>query len=68
MGFDARFLTIEQQIIYILRRVYELEEELTYVLSFLFFSPPPPPRPQYSRFLVLCKCITFGDSITIEQR
>ncbi|MFS7893723.1 hypothetical protein Hanom_Chr00s001055g01673301 [Helianthus anomalus] len=45
MGFDARFLTIEQQIIYILRRVYELEEELAYVLSFLFFSPPPPPPP-----------------------
>ncbi|XP_021996088.1 BCL-6 corepressor-like protein 1 [Helianthus annuus] len=43
-GFDARFLTVEQQISYLLRRVYELEEELAHVRS-LLFSPPPPPPP-----------------------
>ncbi|KAM0056369.1 hypothetical protein Hdeb2414_s0006g00217501 [Helianthus debilis subsp. tardiflorus] len=65
-GFDARFLTVEQQISYFLRHVYKLEEELTHVRSLLFFLPPPPPL--VSRFLVLCRGITFGESITIGPR
>ncbi|XP_022035941.1 proline-, glutamic acid- and leucine-rich protein 1-like [Helianthus annuus] len=43
--FDARFLIVEQQISYLLRHVYELEEELAHVRSLLFFPPPPPPPP-----------------------
>ncbi|MFS7953483.1 hypothetical protein Hanom_Chr07g00619191 [Helianthus anomalus] len=42
---DAPFLTVEQQISYLLRHVYELEEELAHVRSLLFFLPPPPPPP-----------------------
>ncbi|MFS7929705.1 hypothetical protein Hanom_Chr04g00335671 [Helianthus anomalus] len=41
-GFDARFLTVEQQISYLVRRVYELEEELTHIRRLIFFPPPPP--------------------------
>ncbi|KAJ0616549.1 hypothetical protein HanRHA438_Chr02g0090231 [Helianthus annuus] len=41
--FDARFLTIEQHISYLLHCVYELEEELADVRKLLFFPPPPPP-------------------------
>ncbi|MFS8001796.1 hypothetical protein Hanom_Chr13g01194571 [Helianthus anomalus] len=44
-GFDARFLTVEQQISYLVCRVHELEEELAHVLSLLFFPPSPPPLP-----------------------
>ncbi|KAJ0556069.1 hypothetical protein HanIR_Chr07g0309451 [Helianthus annuus] len=43
--FDARFLTVEQQISYLLCHVYELEEELAHVCSLLFFPPPPPLPP-----------------------
>ncbi|MFS7997805.1 hypothetical protein Hanom_Chr12g01146231 [Helianthus anomalus] len=46
LGFDARFLTVEQQISFFLRRVYELEEELAQVCSLLFFPPPPLPSAQ----------------------
>ncbi|KAM0019367.1 hypothetical protein Hdeb2414_s0026g00684671 [Helianthus debilis subsp. tardiflorus] len=45
-SFDARFLTVKQQISYLLCRVYELEEELANVRSLLFFPPPPPPSVQ----------------------
>ncbi|MFS7980035.1 hypothetical protein Hanom_Chr10g00934671 [Helianthus anomalus] len=41
--FDARFLTVGQQISYLMRRVYELEEELAHMRNLLFFHPPPPP-------------------------
>ncbi|XP_022020244.1 lysine-rich arabinogalactan protein 19-like [Helianthus annuus] len=43
--FDTRFLTVEQQISYLLRHVYQLEEELAHVRSLLFVPPPPPPPP-----------------------
>ncbi|XP_022041545.1 cell surface glycoprotein 1-like [Helianthus annuus] len=43
--FDIRFLTMEQHISYLLRRVYDLEEELAHVRSLLFVPPPPPPPP-----------------------
>ncbi|XP_021991653.1 predicted GPI-anchored protein 58 [Helianthus annuus] len=43
--FDARFLTVKQQISYLLRHVYELEGELAHVRNLLFFPPPPPPPP-----------------------
>ncbi|MFS7946650.1 hypothetical protein Hanom_Chr06g00538861 [Helianthus anomalus] len=46
LGFDARSLTVGHQINFLLRRVYELEEELAHVCSFLFFPPPPPPSAQ----------------------
>ncbi|KAF5809806.1 hypothetical protein HanRHA438_Chr04g0171881 [Helianthus annuus] len=39
-GFDVRFLTVEQQISFLIRRVHELEEELAHVRSLLFFPPP----------------------------
>ncbi|XP_022030714.1 BCL-6 corepressor-like protein 1 [Helianthus annuus] len=39
--FDTSFLTVEQQISYLLRHVYQLEEELAHVRN-LFFVPPPP--------------------------
>ncbi|MFS7929446.1 hypothetical protein Hanom_Chr04g00332641 [Helianthus anomalus] len=42
-GFGAHFLTAEQQISYLLRRVHELEEELAHVRRLIFFPPPPPP-------------------------
>ncbi|XP_021991434.1 proline-rich receptor-like protein kinase PERK2 [Helianthus annuus] len=45
-GVDARSLTIEQQISFLLRRVYEREEELAHVRSLLFSPPPPPPSAQ----------------------
>ncbi|KAJ0822406.1 hypothetical protein HanPSC8_Chr16g0731611 [Helianthus annuus] len=41
--FDVRFLTMEQQISYLLRTVYALEEELAHLRSLLFVPPPPPP-------------------------
>ncbi|KAF5760133.1 hypothetical protein HanXRQr2_Chr16g0749731 [Helianthus annuus] len=44
--FDARFLTIEQQVRYLLRHVHKLEEELAHVLSLIFLPPPPPPSVQ----------------------
>uniref|UniRef100_A0A251U2A0 Uncharacterized protein n=1 Tax=Helianthus annuus TaxID=4232 RepID=A0A251U2A0_HELAN len=54
--FDARFLTVEQQISYLLRHVYELEEELAHVRNFLFFySTPLLHHHQHSWFLVLCR-------------
>ncbi|XP_021997775.1 pollen-specific leucine-rich repeat extensin-like protein 1 [Helianthus annuus] len=43
--FDVRFLTMEQQISYLLRTVYALEEELAHLRSLLFVPPPPPPPP-----------------------
>ncbi|XP_022042163.1 proline-rich protein 36-like [Helianthus annuus] len=43
--FDVRFLTMEQQISYLLRRVHALEEELAHVRGLLFVPPPPPPPP-----------------------
>ncbi|KAJ0442507.1 hypothetical protein HanIR_Chr16g0810121 [Helianthus annuus] len=45
LDFDVRFLTMEQQISYLLRTVYALEEELAHVRSLLFVPPPPPPPP-----------------------
>ncbi|MFS7920666.1 hypothetical protein Hanom_Chr03g00227521 [Helianthus anomalus] len=39
--FDTRFVTIEQQISYLLRHVYQPEEELAHVRSLLFVTPPP---------------------------
>ncbi|KAJ0902820.1 hypothetical protein HanPSC8_Chr08g0341641 [Helianthus annuus] len=42
-GFDARFLTVEQQISYLVRHIHELEEELAHIRSLIFFPPPPPP-------------------------
>ncbi|KAF5798012.1 hypothetical protein HanXRQr2_Chr07g0287691 [Helianthus annuus] len=42
-GFDARFLTAEQQISYLVCRVHELEDELAHLRSLIFFPPPPPP-------------------------
>ncbi|MFS7947365.1 hypothetical protein Hanom_Chr06g00547451 [Helianthus anomalus] len=42
-GFDVRFLTVEQQISYLVCRIDELEEELTYIRSLIFIPPPPPP-------------------------
>ncbi|MFS7984063.1 hypothetical protein Hanom_Chr11g00982151 [Helianthus anomalus] len=41
--FDARFLTAEQQISFLVRRVHELEDELAHLRSLIFFPPPPPP-------------------------
>ncbi|XP_022031181.1 proline-rich protein 36-like [Helianthus annuus] len=38
--FDTRFLTVEQQISYLLRHVYQLEEELAHVHGLLFVPPP----------------------------
>ncbi|MFS7935973.1 hypothetical protein Hanom_Chr05g00409871 [Helianthus anomalus] len=46
LGFDARFLTVEQQISFLLCHDYELEEELTHVRSLLFFPPHPLPSAQ----------------------
>ncbi|XP_022003634.1 uncharacterized protein LOC110901091 [Helianthus annuus] len=43
--FDVRFLTMEQQITYLLRHIYDLEEELAHVRNLLFVPPPPPPLP-----------------------
>ncbi|XP_022019121.1 E3 ubiquitin-protein ligase Hakai-like [Helianthus annuus] len=43
--FDVRFLTMEQQISYLLRTVYALEEKLAHVRSLLFVPPPLPPPP-----------------------
>ncbi|XP_021996165.1 leucine-rich repeat extensin-like protein 3 [Helianthus annuus] len=43
--FDVRFLTMEQQISYLLRTIHALEEELAHVRSLLFVPPPPPPPP-----------------------
>ncbi|XP_035834183.1 uncharacterized protein LOC118482688 [Helianthus annuus] len=43
--FDVRFLTMEQQISYLLRIVHALEEELAHVRNLLFVPPPPPPPP-----------------------
>ncbi|MFS7937475.1 hypothetical protein Hanom_Chr05g00428021 [Helianthus anomalus] len=40
--FGARFLTMEQQIAYLLRVVHALEKDLAH-LRRLFFIPPPPP-------------------------
>ncbi|MFS7929577.1 hypothetical protein Hanom_Chr04g00334131 [Helianthus anomalus] len=45
-GFDVRFLTVEQQISYLLRRVYELEEECAHVRNLLCFPTLPPPSVQ----------------------
>ncbi|KAJ0805005.1 hypothetical protein HanPI659440_Chr02g0044671 [Helianthus annuus] len=42
-GFDARFLTTEQQISFLVRRVHEFEVELAHLRSLIFFPPPPPP-------------------------
>ncbi|KAJ0681723.1 hypothetical protein HanPI659440_Chr16g0639291 [Helianthus annuus] len=42
-GFDARFLTVEQQINYLVCRIHELEEELAHICSLILFPPPPPP-------------------------
>ncbi|KAJ0442077.1 hypothetical protein HanOQP8_Chr16g0610631 [Helianthus annuus] len=42
-GFNARFLTVEQQISFLVRRVHELEDELTHLHSLIFPTPPPPP-------------------------
>ncbi|KAM0011847.1 hypothetical protein Hdeb2414_s0059g00760731 [Helianthus debilis subsp. tardiflorus] len=44
--FDARFLTVEQQVRYLLRHVHKLEKELAHVLSLIFLPPPPPPSVQ----------------------
>ncbi|KAJ0468039.1 hypothetical protein HanIR_Chr14g0692021 [Helianthus annuus] len=41
--FDARFLTVEQQVHHLLRHVHKLEEGLAHVLSLIFLPPPPPP-------------------------
>ncbi|MFS8003589.1 hypothetical protein Hanom_Chr13g01215711 [Helianthus anomalus] len=60
--FNARFLTVEQHVRYLLRRVHKLEEELTHVLSLIFIPPPPPSV----RFLVLCRCNTCDEGTTVE--
>ncbi|MFS8025020.1 hypothetical protein Hanom_Chr16g01470101 [Helianthus anomalus] len=65
-GFDARFLAVEKQISYLVRRVHELEEELAHVRSLLFFLPLL--CHQHRRFLVLRRCPTFGENATIEPR
>ncbi|KAJ0434915.1 hypothetical protein HanIR_Chr17g0887351 [Helianthus annuus] len=44
--FDTRFLTVEQQVRYLLHHVHKLEEELAHVLSLIFLPPPPPPLVQ----------------------
>ncbi|KAJ0722688.1 hypothetical protein HanOQP8_Chr08g0289501 [Helianthus annuus] len=44
--FDGRFLTIEQQVRYLLRHVHKLDEELAHVRSLIFLPPPPPPSIQ----------------------
>ncbi|KAJ0893456.1 hypothetical protein HanPSC8_Chr09g0377821 [Helianthus annuus] len=44
--FDARFLTVEQHVRYLLCHVHKLEEELAHVLSLIFLPPPPPPSVQ----------------------
>ncbi|MFS7997148.1 hypothetical protein Hanom_Chr12g01138311 [Helianthus anomalus] len=41
----ARFLTIEQQIAYLMRVVHALEEDLVHLRRLLFIPPPPPPPP-----------------------
>ncbi|XP_021991614.1 WAS/WASL-interacting protein family member 3-like [Helianthus annuus] len=41
-GFNARFLTAEQQISFLVRRVHELKDELAYLRSLIFPAPPPP--------------------------
>ncbi|MFS7935972.1 hypothetical protein Hanom_Chr05g00409861 [Helianthus anomalus] len=46
LGFDARFLTVEQQISFLLCHDCELEEELTHVRTLLFFPPHPLPSAQ----------------------
>ncbi|MFS8034770.1 hypothetical protein Hanom_Chr17g01585111 [Helianthus anomalus] len=43
--FDVRFLTMEQQISYLVHHVYDLEEELAHVRSLLSVPPLPPPPP-----------------------
>ncbi|MFS8007084.1 hypothetical protein Hanom_Chr14g01256801 [Helianthus anomalus] len=42
-GFNARFLTAEQQISFLVCCVHELEDELAHLRSLIFFPPPPPP-------------------------
>ncbi|XP_022032003.1 proline-rich protein 36-like [Helianthus annuus] len=42
---DVRFLTLEQQIAYLLRVVHALEEDWVHLRRLLFFPPPPPPPP-----------------------
>ncbi|XP_021995742.1 uncharacterized protein LOC110892913 [Helianthus annuus] len=43
--FDVRFLTMEQQVSYLLHIVHALEEDLAHLRRLLFVPPPPPPPP-----------------------
>ncbi|KAJ0600498.1 hypothetical protein HanIR_Chr03g0117281 [Helianthus annuus] len=43
--FDVRFLTMEQQIAYLLHIVHVPEEDLAHLRRLIFIPPPPPPPP-----------------------
>ncbi|MFS7939159.1 hypothetical protein Hanom_Chr05g00448461 [Helianthus anomalus] len=42
-GLAARVLILEQQVSFLLRRVYELEDEAAHLRSLAFPTPPPSP-------------------------
>ncbi|MFS7912107.1 hypothetical protein Hanom_Chr02g00125971 [Helianthus anomalus] len=65
-GFDARFLTVEQQISFLIRRVHELEEELAHVRCLLFLPPPTPSV--LSGFFCFMQMLYFDENATTESR
>ncbi|MFS7919014.1 hypothetical protein Hanom_Chr03g00207941 [Helianthus anomalus] len=63
-AFDARFLTAEQQIRYLIFRVHELEEELAHVRIDLF--PSSSTTIKILDFLVFRRYPTFDENATIK--
>ncbi|MFS7998730.1 hypothetical protein Hanom_Chr12g01157361 [Helianthus anomalus] len=44
-GHIARFITLEQQVSFLIHRVHELEDEVAYLRRMAFPTPPSPPAP-----------------------